>query len=126
FGGKPRFVNAIIDGIVDALVECLNFFSHFAGLIIARTSTHIVKSTVQHTDNLRRLIIDDALPLFMPEYGNGHPSGVIRCISGVYLVQKTGVEVWVGNDAWHWCKTPAALAHKGVDHRNTDGVFQSF
>ncbi|MOA61442.1 hypothetical protein D3C78_1865880 [compost metagenome] len=50
-----------------------------------------VEGAVEHADDFRRLVVDDALLLFIPEQGDGDAAAVMWVVAGIALVQELKV-----------------------------------
>ena len=55
---------------------CRNFASH----------SYFIESVIQHTQNIRRLIINDSAALFIPQHRHGDPARVVFICSGIDLM----------------------------------------
>src|SRR5436190_15048957 len=77
-GGKTGAVYAIIDVGVNKLVRSVDFAAEFGWIIIGMNVRERVEGRVEHTDNLGRFIIDDRLPLLIPQHRDRDSSGIMR------------------------------------------------
>ncbi|MNJ54220.1 hypothetical protein D3C77_496520 [compost metagenome] len=66
---------------------------------------------VENTDDLRRLVVDDALLLLVPQHRHRDPATVVRIVAGIALMEKVQVIELVAGGAFALIEGPAVFAH---------------
>ena len=84
-----------------------------------------IERTVEHADDLRRFIADDALELFVPQHRHGYAPGIVGGIGGVALVHEVETVQFVAAGAVGLVEGPAVFQHQPTDHRDVDQAFQA-
>ncbi|MOA09973.1 hypothetical protein D3C78_1298400 [compost metagenome] len=95
------------------------------GIQVQVVAGQAVEGTVEHADDFRRFIVDDALLAFVPQHRHGDAAGVVRCVGGVALMQETQVVEFVASGAVGLIEGPAVFQHQVADHRHIDQIFQA-
>ncbi|MNE30624.1 hypothetical protein D3C80_1241530 [compost metagenome] len=90
-GGKACAVHAIVHRRIDACVELIDGGAQRLRVEVQVVAGHAVKCAVEHADDLRRFIADDALLLVVPQYGHRDATGVVAGIGGVALMHEVEV-----------------------------------
>src|SRR5690606_36020817 len=62
---KPRLVDAVVAPVVNARVHRIDLGSKRLGIIVPWLRAHYVERVAQHPDDLRRLVVNDRLPLLV-------------------------------------------------------------
>ena len=118
-GGKARFVDAVVDVVVDPAVQLVNFLAQLNRVVIPGAGTVRVKRGIEHANDFSGFIADDRLVFLVPQHRHRYASGVVRIGAQIELIQeivmiklitRRGREVTV--------ERPAVFQHQRVNHRN--------
>lgn len=122
FGRKARFVDAVVDGLVDLSIDLVDrrpLVFRIKIEIGARPDT--VEGRIEHADDLRRFVGDDGLLFLVPQDRNGDATAVIRFRLQIDLVKAPEAVEVVGMLV---VEDPAFGEHERTDDRHADHVRQ--
>jgi len=77
-GGKAGSIDAVIDVRVDQLVEAVDLGTQALRIVVSARVGKVIECRVENANNLRRLIVDDRLALFVPENRDAHAARIAR------------------------------------------------
>ena len=100
--------------------------AQLGGIEVADFSADSVERRIEHADDFRRLVVDDAAALRVEQHRHGAMSAVARPRGEVEFVELLGPEHGVGDDAAPGRKRPALIAEQPVDDRQLDDSLQPF
>ena len=55
-----RAINTIVDGRINTLIDLIDLFTQYAGVVVIMIAGQMIKDRIKHANNFRRLIINDA------------------------------------------------------------------
>ena len=93
-GGEACTVHAVVHRRVDAFVECIDGRAKRLGVEVQPVACQLIEGAVENADDLCRLVVDDALLLFVPQHRYRHAAGVVWVILGIALVKVLQVVRW--------------------------------
>ena len=86
--GKPRTVHAVVDRRINPLVQRIDLAAQWCRVEVQVVAGQCVERAIEHADDFRRFIVDDALLLFVPQHRYGDAAGVVGGIGGIALVHE--------------------------------------
>ena len=121
---ETGLVHAIVDVVVDAAVDLVDFRAPQFRVVVAGRRADAVEGAVEHADDVGRFVADHGGALAVPQHRHGDAPGIIRVGLQVQLVQATDAEDRVGHHAGPGFEGPALIAHQPVHHRHVDHLLQ--
>src|SRR3546814_10132051 len=83
-------------------------------------------TTIEYTDNIRRLVINNTSQLFVPQQWYSYPTTIFGVGSGIDLVEISSPIDCLGDNAGAVLKLPAFVEHEPMDHRPGHEIFEPF
>jgi hypothetical protein len=124
--GEAGAVDARVDGGVDVADGGVDFRSLRRRVEVAVSTTHPLELGGEHPRDVRRLLVDDGVPLAVVEDRDRHPTGVDRVRAPEHLVQRPEAvrrlrrtAVLLGREL------PPAVPTPRVDDVGGDGLLQA-
>ena len=77
-GGEAGFVDAVIDRVVNSLVQRIDLFAQQLGIIVSRPRPDRIERAVEHAYDLRGLVGDDRVGLLVPQHRHRDPARIGR------------------------------------------------
>ena len=126
-GGESGFIDSIVDVVIDPAVQLINLRAQLRRVVISSAGTQSVKRGIQHADDFRRLIADDGLLLFVPQYRHRDAPAVVGIGMQIKLIKKFVLVEGIARRCREAIvESPAVLEHQGVDHGDGNKRLQSF
>ena len=114
--GKPGAVHAVVHSRIDPLVQRIDFTAQRSRIEIQVIAGQFIEGAVEHADDFRRFIVDDAFLLVVPQHRHGDAAGVVGGVGGVALVHEVEVIELVAGGAVGLVEGPAVFQHQEADH----------
>ena len=121
-GREAGPVHAVVHPWVDARVERVDLAMQGLGIQVEGRAGQAIEGAVEHAQDVRRFVADDALLTLVPEHRYRHPAGVVRIVLPVALVEKLQIIQGIAARAGLGVEGPAVLAHQPAHHRNLNDV----
>src|SRR3546814_708732 len=83
-------------------------------------------TTIEYTDNIRRLVINNTSQLFVPQQWYSYPTTIFGVGSGIDLVEISSPIDCIGDNAGAVLKCPTFVEHEPMDHRHGHEIFEPF
>ncbi len=80
-------VDAVVDRRVNAFVQGVDVRSQRLRVEVEQVAGQRIEVMVEHPHDLRRLVIDDAVFVLVPQHRHRHAASVMGIVLGVALVQ---------------------------------------
>ncbi len=95
-------------------------------IIIPGTGTDSIKRTVEHADDIGRLIADDGVLLLVPQYRHGYAATVLRIGVQIELIEELIlVELIAGRILKTIIERPAILQHQRMHYGDIDHAIKA-
>src|SRR5690606_23723838 len=119
-------VNAVVDVLVDALVQLVDLGAKGLGIEIDGPRADAVERRVQHADDVRRLVRHHAPALLVVEHGYRDSTGVVGVALRVDLPQRIAAEARVGALLRAIVEYPALIGPARQRERDRDVLLEPF
>ena len=87
-GGKTRFIDAIVNVVINPAVQFVDFIAQFRGIVVPGFCAQRIKRRIEHANNFSGFIADNCMVLFIPQHWHGHATAVMGIGVQVKLIQK--------------------------------------
>src|SRR3546814_19396437 len=105
------------DLIIHTFINRIDFEPLRLRVIIAGQCTYRIETTIEYTDNIRRLVINNTSQLFVPQQWYSYPTTIFGVGSGIDLVEISSPMDCIGDHAGAVLKCQTFVEHKPMDHR---------
>src|SRR3546814_12198323 len=95
-------------------------------VIIAGQCTYRIETTIEYTDNIRRLVINNTSQLFVPQQWYSYPTTIFGVGSGIDLVEISSPIDCIGDNAGAVLKCPTFVEHEPMAPRHGPELFEPF
>jgi hypothetical protein len=124
-GREAGAIDAVVDRLEDLLVERIDLAAQRLRIEVRPARADAIERRVEHPDDLGRFVIDDRLPLAVPEHRHADPAGVVGPGAAVDLMQVARAVEAIAGRAAASAKLPAVLGHVPVDDRDINRVLET-
>nr|GFA76659.1 hypothetical protein [Tanacetum cinerariifolium] len=123
--GETRAVHAVIHGRINTVVETVDLFTKRFRIQIQMIAGQVIERRVEHADDFRRLVADDAVQLLVPQHWHGDPACVVRGVGQITLVHERVTVERIPGGAGLRVEGPAVFAHQPTDDRDVDQALKA-
>src|ERR1700738_2575331 len=117
---KTGPVDAVVDRRIDARIQAVDLGPERLGIIVACLRADAVEGSVEHANDLGRLVVHDRASLLVPQNRNRDMARVGQVRPRVDLVQIVRAADRIGNHAIAYGEAPALLGHEPMHNRDID------
>ena len=124
---EPGFIDAIVNGLVNAFVDVGDLFAQVSRPIIISIAGDFIKRTVEHANDLGRFVRYDRVLRLVPKHRHRDAASEIWIGFDINVTQKVTAKEGVSGRAFEiCCESPAVFHHIGVYDRHADMVGKVF
>src|SRR6185437_5573070 len=108
--GEAGLVDAVVEGVVDAPVDRVDFAGEVGGIEIAALTGNGVEGAVQHADDVGGFVVDDGPALLVPQdrHGRAAAEAAIGALVDLVDVARPGERIGCR-------KAPAVFEHQPLN-----------
>ena len=77
-GGEAGAIDAVINVRVDDVIDAVDVAAQFGRVVIGVHVREFLERGIQHSDDFGGFVVDDGAPLFVPQHGHRHATGIMR------------------------------------------------